>query len=517
MTREEFVNSLKQKNSAPFLFVGSGFSRHYLDFPDWEGLLSKFAPYHINSYYTKYQTKSLPKIASEIAKDLTAKFWELDETNEFRQKHQDHITNFDSVFKIRISEFLMEKCREEFPKKWEYELSLLTSLVIDGIITTNWDDTVERIFPNYKPYIGQQQLISASTFNIGEIYKIHGCMTKPESLILTNEDYKNFNERNPYLAAKLITIFIEHPVLFLGYSINDLNIQQLLTSIVEGLDTEGIAKLQSNLIFVEWTPEDTEIRFENIDLVMFGGARLPIVKVVAHNFYDVYTCMSSYERRLPANVLREYKKHFYNLILSQKAQNNLYVLPDNKIDENSEIQVVYGFGAVKKFRDAVGYIGVQSYDIYCDCINDDRDFEASMILQKSIPQLKKSSGTNIPIYKYLREIGISTNDEYQNNPLGLNFQLPNSKSFACYKSFSSDEKKYTLSEAIATFQGDNLWKAVALIPYLQINEDELDTLQKFISDNMGDFLVKKSKKSNYSTHMRKLICFYDCLKYGWNG
>lgn len=517
MTQEEFIASLKKNNSAPFLFVGSGFSRHYLDFPDWEGLLSKFAPSHINSYYTRCQTKSLPRIASEIAKDLTSKFWELAEEDEFRLKHQDNVTKFDSVFKFLISEFLIEKCREEFPEKWKEELSLLRNLVIDGIITTNWDDTVERIFPNYKPYIGQQQLISASTFNIGEIYKIHGCMTNPDSLILTQEDYDNFNERNPYLAAKLITIFIEHPVVFLGYSINDDNIQKLLMSIVHGLDSEGIAKLQSNLIFVEWTPHETDLRFENVDFIMPDGARLPIIKVIAHDFAEIYACMSSYERKLSANVLREYKKHFYNLIVSQKADSNLYVLPENKIDENTEIQVVYGFGAVKKFRDAVGYIGVQSYDIYCDCINNDRDFEASMILQKSIPQLRKSRGANLPIYKYLREIGISNDEEYKNNPLGLNFQLPESSSFACYKSFSAEEKKYSLKTALDAFQGDNVWKAVALIPYLHITDEDMDELRMFISDNMQDFLVKKSKKSNYSTHMRKLICFYDCLKYGWKG
>ncbi|WP_300505619.1 SIR2 family protein [uncultured Duncaniella sp.] len=514
MTQEEFINQLKKKNSAPFLFVGSGFSRHYLDFPDWRGILSKFAPKHINEYSTICQTNSLPRIASEIAKDLNAEFWALDEHDGFRIKNQERIKRNDTVFKIKISEYLINECRKEFPDIWKDELELLKNIVIDGIITTNWDDTVERIFPNYKPYIGQQELISASTFNIGEIYKIHGCMTLPESLVLTQEDYDNFNQRNAYLAAKLITIFIEHPVIFIGYSINDDNIRELMESIVQGLDEDGIAKLQSNLIFVEWNPYQEMTRFEHVDLFMPKGTRLPIIKIITKDFSEVYKCLSHYERKLPANVLREYKKQFYNLIVSQKANSNLYVLTDNQIDGNDEIQVVYGFGAIKKFRDAVGYTGVQSYDIYCDCINNDRDFEASKILQKSIPQLRKSSNANLPIYKYLTEIGILDDDGYCNNSLGLNFQLPVSTSFACYKSFNTNEKKYTLEKAIATFRGNNVWKAVALIPYLHIEDDELESLRLFISENMQDFLVKKS---NYSTYMRKLICFYDCLKYGWKG
>lgn len=515
MTREDFINKLQHSNSAPFLFVGSGFSRHYLDFPDWKGILSMFAPKHINEYYTRCKTNKLPRIASEIAKDLTDEFWNLEESNDFRKKYQDKVSKFDSVFKLKISDFLIEKCSEDFPEMWNEELSLLKNLVIDGIITTNWDDTVERIFPSYKPYIGQQQLISSSTFNIGEIYKIHGCMTSPDSLVLTQEDYDNFNERNPYLAAKLITIFIEHPVVFLGYSINDENIQKLMSSIVCGLGEEGIAKLQSNLIFVEWSPNNTELTFENLDLIMQDGIRLPIIKVITHNFLDVYKCLSCYERRLPANVLREYKKQFYNLIVSQKADSNLYVLPETKIDGNAEIQVVYGFGAIKKFRDAVGYTGVQALDLYQDCINNNKDFEPAKILQHTIPLIRKSNKTNVPIYKYLRELGINNDEEYNNNPLGLNFSLPKSTDFASYKSFSSEEKKFSLQQAISVFLGKEKWKAVALIPYLEVSsETDLSLLKQFISDNLVDFLVRNN---SYSTYMRKLICFYDCVKYGWRG
>lgn len=338
-------------------------------------------------------------------------------------------------------------------------------------------------------------------------------MTNPDSLILTQEDYDNFNERNPYLAAKLITIFIEHPVVFLGYSINDDNIQKILMSIVRGLDSEGIAKLQSNLIFVEWTSHDIDLRFENVDFIMPDGARLPIIKVIAHDFSELYACMSSYERKLPANVLREYKKHFYNLIVSQKADKNLYVLPENKIDENTEIQVVYGFGAVKKFRDAVGYIGIKAIDLHRDCINNDGAFDAFKILQKTIPQLRKSSSVNIPIYKYLKEVGITSDEEYKNNSLGLNFELPNRTSFASYQSFKPIEKRMTLKDAINHYAGDDSWKAIALIPYLDISLNELDSLRQFISEHFTEFLIHPN---NYSTFMRKLICFYDCIKYGWH-
>lgn len=52
MTKEELVQKVLSKKHAPFLFLGSGFSRHYLDTPDWKGILAMFSPKHMNQYYS---------------------------------------------------------------------------------------------------------------------------------------------------------------------------------------------------------------------------------------------------------------------------------------------------------------------------------------------------------------------------------------------------------------------------------------------------------------------------------
>ena len=43
MTKEELIQKLILKKQAPFLFLGSGFSRHYINTPDWRGILEMFA------------------------------------------------------------------------------------------------------------------------------------------------------------------------------------------------------------------------------------------------------------------------------------------------------------------------------------------------------------------------------------------------------------------------------------------------------------------------------------------
>ena len=74
MTKDNFIDIIRTKKSAPFLFLGSGFTKHYLDTPDWETLLSRFTPKHINAYYTSLNTKDLSKVATEIAKECNEIF-----------------------------------------------------------------------------------------------------------------------------------------------------------------------------------------------------------------------------------------------------------------------------------------------------------------------------------------------------------------------------------------------------------------------------------------------------------
>ena len=89
MTRDELINILKSKKGAPFLFLGSGFSRHYLGTPQWDGILQMFAPHKLTQYYSKLNTKSLIDVATEIAKDVNDEFWDMSDDDPFKMSIQD--------------------------------------------------------------------------------------------------------------------------------------------------------------------------------------------------------------------------------------------------------------------------------------------------------------------------------------------------------------------------------------------------------------------------------------------
>lgn len=116
MTQEEFKTILKNKNGAPFLFLGSGFSRHYLNTPQWDGILQMFAPYRLAQYYSKLNTKSLIKVASEIAKDVTDEFWNLDEMMSSRKLFKIALQMLALFLNLKFQTILKSNLYGIFPK-----------------------------------------------------------------------------------------------------------------------------------------------------------------------------------------------------------------------------------------------------------------------------------------------------------------------------------------------------------------------------------------------------------------
>jgi len=215
--KDDLVEHFAGASSAPFLFLGSGSHRRYLGVEDWGSLLGRFSdglmPYE---YYLTSADSVLPRVASKLAADFHDYWWSAEAYKESREKNKSKAKDATSALRIEICNYLVAATQAGPGVEHADEIALLSKLNVDGIVTTNWDTLLEVLFPDYKVFVGQNELLFSNTQAIGEIYKIHGSATRPSSLVLTEEDYAGFHAANPYLAAKLITIFVEPPVVFIG-------------------------------------------------------------------------------------------------------------------------------------------------------------------------------------------------------------------------------------------------------------------------------------------------------------
>ncbi len=253
-------NCLETMECQPILFIGSGFSKRYFNAPSWQELLQLLAknnPEAKEYAYYKQNCRDFIDIGSKLAQVYAEWAWGKGR-NSFPEDLFTDIWGSDIYIKQFISEYMKHitpKSTADVNEIYKHEIELIQKIRPHAIITTNYDGFIELLFPEYEPIIGQK-ILRSQFASIGEIFKIHGCVSDVQSLVFTREDYDNFISKKKYLSAKLLTYFLEHPIFVIGYSINDPNIRSILSDIDEILVSNN--ELVPNLFIIDWIPEINE-------------------------------------------------------------------------------------------------------------------------------------------------------------------------------------------------------------------------------------------------------------------
>lgn len=89
------------------------------------------------------------------------------------------------------------------------------------IVTTNWDVFMEREL-NILPLVRDADLVYWNS-NKRQIIKLHGCISQPETVVVTEDDYRYFQEKRVDcpISNKLKDLMATKNFLFLGYSLKD--------------------------------------------------------------------------------------------------------------------------------------------------------------------------------------------------------------------------------------------------------------------------------------------------------
>lgn len=273
---------IEQFDTTPFLFIGSGLSRRYLNLPDWKGLLKYFA---------------------------------------------------------------------------------------------------ERISDNEFVYESYENKAKALQCKAGVMPKI---AELPDSLVINEEDYLEFQEKSAYLAAKLMTIFMEYPIIFLGYSINDSNIRNIIKSIVVCLDTAQLQRLENRFVFVEYDPT---VKTEEVApyTILIEDKALSMKKIRLKDFLPLYNAIANKKAKLPVRILRRFRQELYEYTITNTPTENLRVasIDDSRVGDE---ELVLAIGKASEFG-LKGLSGLDGNEWYRNIILDDLKFTADELLKYAFPKL----------------------------------------------------------------------------------------------------------------------------------
>lgn len=99
----------------------------------------------------------------------------------------------------------------------------LATLPWDKIVTTNYDGLLSRLLAESYPIVDEA---SYDRIHQAKIIQIHGKLPQPHTL--TRDDYRNWASKNPRAAHALKNFFLDKTVLFIGYSLSDPHLDEIL-------------------------------------------------------------------------------------------------------------------------------------------------------------------------------------------------------------------------------------------------------------------------------------------------
>lgn len=368
------LKDIIKNNHYPIVFVGSGMSKRYLeDSPDWNSLLQEYWNM-LNTeieYYTHLHDLSTEiteqthkdrdeidflvkiEVAAEIEKKFNDQFFH-GEISVKKLSHKKAYEKNISPFRFHVAQrFSNYKLSKNIDKE-EFELFQKVLRKSRIIVTTNYDtlieDSIREGNQDPKLYIGNAGFFDDSSMGWSEIYKIHGSVTDPSSIVITKDDYKRYDQNSILVTAKIMSSMVDSPILFLGYSMSDRNVVKMLNDFSTQLPQEGLSKSANRILIVDWdkginTLQETQMTSTE------NGKNFSYTLIKTDNYKSLFNKLQSIDEGVSPYEVRKFEDIIKKIVVSkgQKQALDAYLVSpknldelDKKIDSGEKIVVALG-------------------------------------------------------------------------------------------------------------------------------------------------------------------------------
>jgi NAD-dependent SIR2 family protein deacetylase len=199
--KREYTRAISEGYAA--VFAGAGLS-HSAGFVDWKSLVRPFA--------------NEIRLSVDKESDLIS----------LTQFYANERGNRASINQKILNEFTKSTADNE-------NIRILTRMPIDTYWTTNYDRLLEQGLEanNRKPDVKTTQPSLANNIYDRDavVYKMHGDVCCPENAVLTKDDYEVYGQTRPLFRTALQGDLVTKTFLFIGFSFDDPNLNQILGQI----------------------------------------------------------------------------------------------------------------------------------------------------------------------------------------------------------------------------------------------------------------------------------------------
>ncbi|HRI66886.1 MAG TPA: SIR2 family protein [Polyangium sp.] len=193
------------------LFLGAGVSKN-AGLPDWGGLLRNLA-----------KGAGMSEAELEMLGDLGS----LDQARAIELRMEANAGASPKGTRI-LGASIAEACNNVHGYAMTH--ALLAALPVREVVTTNYDTLFERASEAAGRTISVLPHDPNSEANRW-LLKMHGCVTDPENIVLTREDYMRYDIRREALAGIVQALLLTRQMLFVGFSLRDDNFHRIADAV----------------------------------------------------------------------------------------------------------------------------------------------------------------------------------------------------------------------------------------------------------------------------------------------
>ena len=267
----ESIKTIKkaQENNQLIVFVGAGVSKNS-NVPTWWELIKIIADKigYDRCDFCKKRKEICPETDCEERYAFTQdEFLRIPEYY-YQKDTSDNNTEYYNLIQNTLSSGKMSNSIDDE----------IFNLLPHHIITTNYDSLLEdsaNLNAQLYTVVSQDSdLLSKS--NERYIIKMHGDLKVPNSIVLKESDYLDYEQKHTLISTFIRSLLVNHTFVFLGYSLNDYNLNLIIGWINYFRKFYGVAERPSNFLVSSEAPSEYErVRLEDKSIFVVDLSSLP--------------------------------------------------------------------------------------------------------------------------------------------------------------------------------------------------------------------------------------------------
>lgn len=222
----ESINIIRkaQENNQLVVFVGAGVSKNS-GMPSWSELINSISDKI--GYAHSDRCLNCDKRNQDCPKNKCEERHQFSQDEFLRIPEYFYQTDLSENHQEYYNLILENLCSDKKSNPIDYEIF---NLLPHHIITTNYDsllETSENSYTNLYTVVSQDSDLLSKP-NERYLIKMHGDFDVPESIVLKESDYLDYEQEHPLISTFIRSLLVNHSFLFLGYSLNDYNLNLII-------------------------------------------------------------------------------------------------------------------------------------------------------------------------------------------------------------------------------------------------------------------------------------------------